>query len=294
MTQARLIKAVACETLESPVWSPAEQCLYLIDIPARALLRYNPADNGVKRWDMPTEPGALALAKDGGLLVALRTGVFHFNTITAALTHIVDAPYNPDHTRFNDGRVDRKGRFWIGSIYEPRDRAEACVYRLDHDRTLQRIYEGFTTVNGLAFSIDGSRGYCADTPARKVWRFDIDAHSGGVSERRIHIDLEKLGIDGRPDGATVDAEDCYWVALIDVGRVARFDPDGNLMQQIDLPVRWPTCPAFGGADLQTLYVTNLRSGRAPEQLAQSPDAGTLVCAETAISGLPEPAAIPQP
>lgn len=290
MTQARLIDAVAGETLESPVWSPAEQCLYLIDIPARALLRYTPADNAVKRWDMPTEPGALALAESGGLLVALRTGVFHFDTTTAALRHIIDAPYAPEHMRFNDGRVDRQGRLWIGSIYEPRDRAAACIYRLDPDRTLQRVFEGFTTVNGLAFSVDGRTGYCADTPSRKVWRFEIDAHSGDASERQVHIDLQALGVDGRPDGATVDAEDCYWVALIDVGQVARFDPDGKLMQQIDLPVRWPTCPCFGGDDLRTLYVTNLRTGRKPEQLAQSPDAGTLVRADVSINGLPEVAA----
>src|SRR5690606_29900507 len=118
----------------------------------------------------------------------------------------------------------------------------------------------------------GAIGYCADTPARKVWTFDIDPATGDASERRVFIDLQTLSIDGRPDGATVDAEGCYWVALIDAWRVARFDPFGQLMQSIELPVRWPTCPCFGGPDLKTLYVTNLRTGRKADQLAESPDA----------------------
>lgn len=289
MTQARLIPAVAGGTLESPVWSHAEQCLYLIDIPGRELLRYTPDDGTVKRRAMPSEPGALALCESGGLLVALRTGIFHFNTVTAALTHVADPPYNPDDTRFNDGRCDAQGRFWVGSIYEPRDRAEAAFYRLDADASLHRVYDGVTTGNGLAFSPDGRTGYCADTQTRKVWAFELDAQ-GNPSERRVHIDLAAANIDGRPDGAAVDSEGCYWVALIDTGRVARFDPDGKLMQYVELPVRWPTCPCFGGPELRTLYVTNLRTGRKPEQLAQCPDAGTLVAVEVDVAGLPERAA----
>jgi sugar lactone lactonase YvrE len=287
MTQAHPIHAVSGQLLESPVWSTTEQCLYLIDIAACELIRYVPEGETVTRWPLPSNPGAIALADKGDLVIALRTGIFHFDTTTAALTLIAPPPYDPATTRFNDGRVDRLGRFWIGSIYEPRDRAEASIYRLDTDGTLRRIFEGFTTANGLAFSPDGRTGYCADTPSRKVWAFDLDPATGDASERRVHIDLQALNIDGRPDGATVDAEGCYWLALIDAGRVARFDPRGNLVQQIDLPVRWPTCPCFGGPALQTLYVTNLRIGRQPDQLAASPDAGTLVGAELEIAGLPE-------
>jgi len=286
MTQARLIPSVTGETLESPVWSHAERCLYLIDIPARELLRYTPDRDAVKRWPLPSEPGALALCEGGGLLVALRTGIFRFDTATRTLTHVADPPYNPDRTRFNDGRCDAQGRFWIGSIYEPRDRAEAAFYRLDTDGTLQRVFDGVTTANGLAFSPDGRTGYCADTPARKVWAFDLDAQ-GHPSERRLYIDLQAANIDGRPDGAAVDSEGCYWLALIDSGRIGRFDPQGRLLQTVELPVRWPTCPCFGGDDLRTLYVANLRTGRKPEQLAQCPAAGTLVAVEVDVAGLPE-------
>lgn len=287
MTQVHLIHAVSGQLLESPVWSTAAQCLYLIDIAACELIRYVPDGETVTRWRLPSNPGAIALADKGGLIVALRSGIFHFDTTTAALTLISPPPYDPSTTRFNDGRVDTRGRFWIGSIYEPRDRADTSIYRLETDGRLHRVFDGFTTSNGLAFSPDGRTGYCADTPARKVWTFDIDPTTGAPSERRIFVDLQALNIDGRPDGATIDAEGCYWLALIDAGRVARFDPHGKLMQQIDLPVRWPTCPCFGGADLQTLYVANLRTGRAPDQLAASPDAGTLVGVRLPVSGLPE-------
>ena len=284
---ARLITAVSGQLLESPVWSVAEQALYLIDIAARELIRYVPASDTAKRWQLPTDPGALAPAHGGGLLIALRTGVFHFDPATAALNLIAAAPYDEDTMRFNDGGCDRQGRFWIGSIYEPRDRADAAIYRLDPDGTLHRVLDGITTANGLAFSPDGRTGYCADTPTRKVWMFDIDPASGEASERRVFIDLAQLDIEGRPDGATVDAEGCYWLALIDAGRVGRFDPQGKLMQQIELPVRWPTAPCFGGPELKTLYVTNLRTGRQVDQLAASPDAGTLVCIETEVTGVPE-------
>lgn len=291
MSDVRLIPAVSGQLLESPLWSATEHCLYLIDIAARELIRYVPHGDMVARWPLPADPGALALAARGGLLVALRHGVFHFNSARGRVEHIVAAPYDPTHTRFNDGRVDRQGRFWIGSIYEPRDRAAAALYRLDADGSLHRVFDGFTTVNGLAFSPDGCTGYCADTPARKVWAFDVDAATGAASHRRVHIDLQALGIDGRPDGATIDDEGCYWLALIDTGRVARFDPQGRLLRCIELPVRWPTCPAFGGDRLDTLYIANLRTGRAPELLAQSPAAGTLAVAAPQAIGYAETPAL---
>lgn len=284
MTQAQLIRSVSGQLLESATWSVADQCLYLIDIAACELIRYVPSTDKVTRWPMPSDPGAIALSQHGGLLVAMRTGVFRFDPATATFELLVQPPYDPDTMRFNDGRCDRQGRFWIGSIYEPRDRAAAGIYRLDADGTLHRVFDGFTTANGLAFSPDGRTGYCADTPARKVWAFDLN-ESGDVSERRPFIDLQALEIEGRPDGATVDSEGCYWVALIDAGRVARFDPQGKFMEHIDLPVRWPTCPCFGGPDLKTLYITNLRTGRQPDQLAASPDAGTLVHASTQYIGV---------
>lgn len=287
MSHAHLIPTVAGQLLESPIWSVAEQCLYLLDIAERELISYTPAADTVQRWPLPADPGALAFSQRGGLLIALRNGVFHFDTSNAELIQIAEAPYDQGTTRFNDGRVDRQGRFWIGSIYEPRDHADASIYRLDPDGSLHRVFEGLTTANGIAFSPDGRTGYYADTPARKVWSFDIDPDSGETGEPSLFIDLQALNLDGRPDGATVDAEGCYWVALIDVGRVACFDAQGKLMQQIEVPVRWPTCPCFGGPELKTLYVTNLRTGRQPDQLAESPDAGTLVGVERSTNGLTE-------
>jgi sugar lactone lactonase YvrE len=275
------------ELLESPVWSAAEQALYLVDIRGRRLIRYEPARDEVRDWKMPGDAGCVALMREPGrVAVALRSGLFAFDIASEVLDPLAPPDYDVLKTRFNDGSVDRDGRLWIGTIYEPRDRRDAALYRYDGSGAPKRVREGFTTTNGLACSLDGRTLYAADTPQRKVWAFDLD-ETGEIQGERLHIDFESAQLPGRPDGATVDAEDCYWLALIDAGRVARFDPAGKLMQSIEVPVRWPTKPCFGGADLRTLYVTSLRTGRDPAQLAASPRSGTLVAVDAGVTGVAE-------
>lgn len=281
-----LIDAVKGELLESPLWSVAEQALYLVDIAQRLLLRYAPSTGTLNQWSMPGDPGALALRSGGGVLITLRSGLFGFDPDTEALEPLWPADYDITTTRFNDGRCDRQGRFWVGTIYEPRDRAGAALYCFDR-KGLRRKLAGVTVANGLAFSPDGCTAYLADTPTRLVWAFDLDPVSGELSRRRTFIDFEAQGLSGRPDGATVDREGCYWLAMIDAGCIARFDPQGQWMQSIELPFSWPTMPCFGGPELQTMYVTSLRTGRKPEQLAASPDAGTLAAIEMDVRGLAE-------
>lgn len=281
------IDAVHGELLEGPVWSATEQALYLVDIVAQTLIRYRPHDQQTQRWKLPGDLGCLALrAKAGQLTVALRSGLFNFDTHSEALEPLVPADYDVRTTRFNDGCVDRAGRFWIGSIYEPRDHPAAVLYRYDGAGPLKRVRKGFTTSNGLAFSRDGRIAYFADTPQRKVWAFDVD-EDGELHRQRVFVDFDAAGLPGRPDGATIDAEGCYWLALLDAWRIARFDPSGRLMQEIELPVRWPTKACFGGTDLTTLYITSLRTGREPAQLAESPKSGTLLRIETDIQGIAE-------
>lgn len=286
-SNAQFLDKVDGELLESPVWSVSEQALYLVDIRAQALIRYDPVNNEARRWKMPGEIGCVALRRSAGsVLVALRSGIFLFDIASEALHPLAPAEYDVRSTRFNDGAVDRAGRLWIGTIYEPRDRPAAALYRYDGAGALRRVREGFTTSNGLAFSNDGRRAYFADTPQRKVWRFELDG-AGEVQAQHLHIDFETAQIPGRPDGATVDADDCYWLALIDAGRIARFDPAGKLMRSFEVPVSWPTKVCFGGADLETLYVTSLRAGRDAAQLATSPRSGTLLALQPGCKGAPE-------
>ena len=284
---ATFVEAVQGELLEGPVWSANEQALYVVDIVAQTLIRYRPSTDEAQKWKLPGDIGCAALRpKAGQLAVALRSGLFSFDTSTEALEPIAPADYDVRTTRFNDGCVDRAGRLWIGTIYEPRDHPAAVLYRYDGTGPLKRMRKGFTTSNGLAFSRDGRVAYFADTPQRKVWAFDID-DEGDLHHQRVFIDFESASLPGRPDGATIDAEGCYWLAMLDAWRIGRFDPQGKLMLQIELPVRWPTKPCFGGAELKTIFVTSLRSGRDAAQLAESPRAGTLISIETAIAGLPE-------
>lgn len=281
------IDSVRGELLESPVWSEVEQALYLVDILAQTLIRYSPSEGSIARWKLPGDVGCVALRNTPGhVVLGLRSGLFGFDTASEALEPLAPVDYDVRTTRFNDGCIDRAGRLWIGTIYEPRDHPAAALYRYGGGGVLKRVRKGFTTSNGLAFSREGHVVFFADTPQRKVWAFDID-EEGELHHQRIFIDFEAAGLPGRPDGATVDADGCYWLALIDAWRVARFDPQGRLMEEIELPVRWPTKPCFGGPELKTLYVTSLRTGRDAAQLAESPQSGTLIAIETDIRGRPE-------
>ena len=283
----RFIDTVQGDLLEGPVWATNEQALYLVDIVAQTLIRYRPADETVSKWKMPGDIGCVALRRQSGsIVVALRSGLFAFDMTSEAFDPLAPADYDVRTTRFNDGCVDRRGNLWIGTIYEPRDHPAAVLYRYDGHGVLKRVRKGFTTSNGLAFSLDGRIAYFADTPQRTVWAFDVD-EEGELHHQRVFIDFEAQGLPGRPDGATIDADGCYWLAMIDAWRVGRFNPSGKLMRSVELPVRWPTKPCFGGPDLKTLYITSLRVGRDPAQLAESPRTGTLIALEGEGQGVPE-------
>ena len=274
---------------ECPVWSVRDQALYWIDIEAPSVLRFDPASGETREWPMPTHPGAIALYSDGSLMVALRTGLRRFGPATGSLTHLADPDYDPETTRYNDGRCDRRGRFWIGSMYEPRDKATAKLYRYEKDVGLVAVFEGITVSNGLAWSPDGLTMYHADTPTRTVFAYDYDPDTGTPSRKRPFASVpENMG---KPDGAAVDANGGYWSALVRGGAIARFTPDGNLDRVIDLPVSRPTMCCFGGRDLETLYVTSIGHGLDARERESHPEGGALLALTPGVKGLPEPAMV---
>lgn len=278
---------------ESPLWHPSEQVLYWCDIPGHALNRFDPKSGAHTLWSFDTDVGSCAPLMEGGLLLALRHGLVRFDPASGPATQLLaPAPYDPAVERFNDGKADAHGRFWVGTIYEPRDPPLAALYRYDGDQ-LDKMADGITVSNGLAWSPDARTLYWADTKAHTIYAFDFERAGGAISNQRVFArfapktpDQDLASYGGRPDGAAMDAQGHYWVAMFEGARVLRIAPDGSVERELTLPVRCPTMPCFGGADLKTLYVTTSRQNRPAEELAREPLAGCVLQLHVDVPGLP--------
>jgi len=275
---------------ESPLWHVGEQCLYYVDIVERQVLRLNPANGDLRHWQLDSEPGCIAIATGGGLAVAQRNGLFRLDPDSGALRQILAAPYDAAGQRFNDGKPDGQGRFWIGTIDDAR-RPAAGLYRYA-DGCFELMADGIVTSNGLAFSPDQLKLYWSDTKAHQIYKFDFDPLTGSIGPRQVFAEfpirqpeqpLADYG--GRPDGATVDVEGCYWVAMFEGQRLLRLSPQGQVLREVKLPVRCPTMPCFGGADLRTLYITTARENRSAAELLEQPLAGCVLQLRVEIPGL---------
>ena len=274
------------QTGESPVWVPEEQALYWSDIPAKTLNRFDPATGENRVWPMPEEVGSFALREQGGLVAAMRSGFALIDLERGTVKPLADPEAHLPQNRFNDGRCDRNGRFWAGTMNEPRDARSGALWRLDPDHGHHRVADDVMVANGLAFSPDDRLMYWSDSRALTIWVFDLDAASGTVANRRVFARLEQH--QGGPDGAAVDAEGCYWSACYRGSRLMRFRPDGTIERKIRLPVSRITMCAFGGPDLRTLYITTARAGLSAADLEREPLAGGIFALEIDVQGLPEP------
>lgn len=286
--------AVASRALlgESPMWHPHEQVLYYCDIPGKRLNRFDPVSDELTHWDFDLEPASIAPRMDGTLLLAMRDGIFTFDPATGERKRRVSAPYDQSKERFNDGKADPQGRFWVGTIYEPRDPAAAALYCYS-DGALERRADNITVSNGLGWSPNGRTMYWTDTKAHEIYAFDFDPSSGELSRRRVFAkfsvkeanqDLATYG--GRPDGAAVDAEGCYWVAMFEGQRLLRLSPEGELLREVWLPVRCATMPCFGAPDLKTIYITTAYDKRPADELEKQPHAGCVLSLKVDVPGLP--------
>ena len=276
---------------ESPFWHPDEAALFWCDISGRRLHRWHPASAGHQSWALDAEPGCCAPLPGGELLLGMRDGLWRFNPADGRRERLAAPPYDPAAQRFNDGKADPQGRFWVGTIDDAR-RPQAALYRFDGDR-LDRIAGDITTSNGLAWGRGGRTMYWSDTADHIIRAFDFEARDGSLSggrefarfaPRAAGQALDDYG--GRPDGAAVDSEGALWVALYEGQRLLRLAPDGHLLAEVKLPVRCPTMPCFGGADLRTLYVTTGREGRPAAELAAQPLAGCVLQLTVEVPGLP--------
>ncbi len=275
---------------ESPIWNEHEQALYWVDIRLPAIRRLGFASGQVDTWPMPELIGSIAFTPEGRLLVALVDSLSLFNPATAQLEPIVQAPRRiPDH-RFNDGRCDRQGRFWVGTMHNLTRAPEGVLYRLGAaDAGLAQVLTDIHIPNSLAWSPDGRTMYFADSLLYTIFAYDFDPSSGRMGTRRVFAKTEPPGF---PDGSTVDAEGFLWNAEFNAGRVVRYAPDGRIAQIIDLPVPRPTCCAFGGPNLDLLFVTTASQNMTPQERSALPLAGALLRLDVGVRGLPEPRYLP--
>lgn len=266
---------------ESPLWDARRQRLFWIDCLGQKIWSARADGGDVRFWEVPDVIGSIGLCRDDRLVAGFGRG---FGLVSleegGAKVDWIGDP-DPDHpdTRLNDGKVDRQGRFWCGTMNMNFTGQNAALFRLDPDLTWARVDDRFTVSNGIAFSPDGARMYFSDSRVDRSYQYDLDGPTGQLRNRRDYLDSSAY--EGRVDGATVDAEGTYWAALFSGGAVARFAPGGTLMQKIDLPMSCPTMCSFGGPDLDILYVTSATFTLSDSSLAQQPLAGALL----AIKGL---------
>lgn len=244
---------------ESPCWSARDQALWWVNCEhPPELHRWHPETGAHDIWPLPQRIGGFVHKAGGGLLLALADGVYDFDVETSVLTIRAPSPL-PPHVKLHECGCDRQGRFWVGAFdhHYPADRGAAggSWFRLDGN-VLTPVIEGIAVANGLAFSGNGKMLYCADTATRTVEAFDLEPETGILSNRRNFLTLAPG--DGHVDGATVDAEGGYWLAVVATGSMRRYRHDGTMDQAITLPCSNPTKPAFGGADMQTLYCTSTK------------------------------------
>lgn len=272
---------------ECPRWDERRGKLWWVDIQAPALHCFDPATGEDIAIRMPENTACFSLTEDNGFVAAMRTGIRLLDASGQTLRQLCANPEDPTTSRFNDGRCDARGRFWVGTLDEPKAGNAASLYRLTNE-TLTNIDAGLLTSNGMAFSPDYRWCYHSDTPRFTIYRHAYDIETGEVGPREDWVKFEPTAEDrGRPDGASVDSEGFYWTALYEGGRVVRISPEGQVVAEYPLPARCPTMCAFGGDDLRTLYVTTARQGRPAAELDAFPQSGGLFAMRVPVPGLIE-------
>lgn len=269
---------------ESPTWSASERALYWIDIKKPALHQYIPESEALRTWPLTSDVGAFALCDDDSAIVALRHGIYHLDLSSGELDLLAPPPFDPRLFRFNEGICDRTGRFWVGIMFDPVAPAPAHQKGHLHSFTFQgglRREDDIAELhNGMAISEDGKQFFLSHSREGSIYRFDFDPALGGLGARKDFAQIP-TGI-GLPDGAAIDREGCYWCALHGAGRLRRYTPDGNVDREVLLPVSKPTMCAFGGEDLEEMYVTSAAEGI---DIAEEPLAGALLRFRPGVKGI---------
>lgn len=280
------IDAPRCMVGEGPVWDVDEQALYFIDILGKKVLRFDPASGETRSWDVPDIIGSMAIRAGGGAIVALANGIHTLDFETGTCTMLASSPDLNDQVQLADGKVDRRGRFIVGSSDRGMKDARGKLYVLDPGATqLRAIDDDIFLSNGPCWSPDDSIFYHADSIRKIIYAYDYDIETGTAANRRPFASTEDLG--GIPDGATVDADGHIWSAICEGAKLVRFRTDGSIERIVEFPLKLPGSVMFGGAALDRLFVPTLSPafmGREADPL----DGSTYVIDGLGVTGLAEP------
>jgi len=251
------LETTRCMVGEGPVWDEAEQALYFIDIVGAMVHRYDWRTAQTRSWKVPGVIGSMALRKRGGAIVALVDGVHALDFDTGEVTPLAIATDRHPRAQFNDGKVDRRGRFLVGSTDSSLTDTQPYgnIYRLDADHILSMIDTGIHISNGPCWSPDNKTFYFSDSLVHAIYAYDYDIETGEVANRRLFAETKELG--GIPDGATVDADGLMWMAICEGRKIVAFRPDGKVERIVETPMNLPASVMFGGPDLDLLFVTSI-------------------------------------
>lgn len=283
-----LVKSIPIQATlgEGVTWDHRTGEAMWTDIEGRRLYRYRYADERLSSISMPERLGAFGLARDSNWIIAgFESGFAWFNIRNNGILWIAQPERGDTGRRLNDGRVDPYGRFWCGSMIEaPKNSLskKGSLYRLNMDASVHRMLGDIEISNGLAWSPNGSVMYFADSPKRTIWAFDFSA-AGALSNRRVFAMTPENVF---PDGAVVDADGCLWSAQWGGSRIVRYAPDGDALYELAVPVPQPSCVAFGGSNLDLLFVTTARDGLSKKALDQNPLSGDVFVYRLPVSGVP--------
>ncbi len=277
---------------ESPLWSPAEEALYWLDIGNRKVFRHRHANTHPEVWGLPSRPGCIAELPSGSVAIAMGEGVHRLQPACGAIDLLCAGPTRRSATRFNDGKVDPLGRLWVGTMQDnfgvagesvAVERSDGALFRFNTDGGVDTVEENVGIANTLAWSPDARSFYFADSLRGQIYTYDFDLASGVVRNKRLFFEALDLGV---PDGSAIDADGCLWNARWDAGVILRITPSGTVDRSIPVPVPRPTSCAFGGPALDTLYVTSAQLGLTAEQLARWPLSGAVFAIEGVAPGMP--------
>jgi sugar lactone lactonase YvrE len=285
-SEIQCLVQIRSELGEGPVWSETEQALYWIDCLKPAAYRYDPGTGENRALDLPLDSpiGALALRRNGGYVLALESGIRTVDAAGGNAQPLCHPEKGRNENRYNDGKPDRAGRFFIGSLNKADRDPTGALYRIELDGACSEIDEGFVCSNGMDWSPDDRLYYFVESGSRNLFVYDYDAASGEIENRRVLASI--AAEEGVPDGLCVDRDGFVWVAHWDGWCISRFDPEGKRERKLKMPVPRPTSLCFGGPRLDRLYITSAATDLDKPALAAAPLSGSLFAYDPGVGGLP--------
>lgn len=286
MSEVQVAWEIPAQLGEGPVWVEAENAVYWVDIFSNKAHRYGLAGGEKTTWTFDFAVTSLNPRRDGGFIGTIQDGfaTINFDVLSASPIQLPEA--DQPGNRFNDGKVDNSGRYWAGTMDIEQVGESGSLYRLDPDLSVQQVDTDYIICNGPAFNIENTIIYHTDSIKRVIYALDIAA-DGSLSNKRVFTQFTQED-EGVPDGMTVDSEDCLWVAHFGGARLTRYSPAAEILEVVPLPALNITSCTFGGAELDTLYITSASTAMSDEQLAQYPLAGSLFSFQPGVKGLPTP------